>query len=111
MGAGNVIGIVAICGLFGFVAYWWRDKVEGAVFIEGLTKLIGLIVNAEKNITGVKQGVARMDAVIKVADTVLSRDELKVVNKKGGVGKVVQYAFDILKPIITVATLGAIRKN
>jgi len=103
----NVIAIIMTLAFFAILAFWYKDKADGSLFIEGLTKLIGLIINAEKQIQGSKMGDSRMVHVVESAERILTTPELKIVSKKGGIAKVAQTAFDILK---TLGTLGLLKK-
>jgi len=105
----QVAGIAVICAVFGVAFYIYRGKIDGSIFVDALVKLVGLIVNAEKQIQGEKMGSARMDRVVEMASSVLTAPELKVVEERGGISKVVQYAFNILKVIGTLGLVKGVR--
>jgi len=111
METGTVISIIGVCVFFAFVAYILREQADLPVFIDGLTKLIGLICEAEHNIKGVKAGDIRMANVISTAQNILDTKELKAINKKGGIKTIVQCSFNVLKPVFTALAINKMTKK
>jgi len=100
-----VFGVVAI---FSVIVYFMRDKLEMSDIKEILATII---TSAENLIVGEKQGAVRMNEVIRVAETVLTPEQMHIVEKKGGLVAVVQSVFTVLKPVLSIVSLGLLRKR
>jgi len=111
MGWEMMLAIVCALGFAVAVAWFFRERMDADVFLEGVYKIIALITSAELNMQGEKLGELRMQQVIHLAEANLKPDEVIALAKKGGIKKVAQELFDILKPVLSVLTLGFVGKK
>jgi len=103
MGNGIVVIFFGVLALFGFIVYVMREKIAMSDIKEILT---AIITSADTLITGEKMGATRMNEVVKIAETVLNSKQMQIVEKKGGLVKVAQGIFDVLKPLLKIASAG-----
>jgi len=111
MGWEMMLAIVCALGFAVAVAWFFRERIDAEVFLEGVYKIIALITSAEMNMQGEKMGELRMQQVIHLAEANLTPDEVIALAKKGGIKKVAQGLFDILKPVLSALTLGFVSKK
>jgi len=111
MNIGLVISIICTLCFAAVLAWFTRERLDAGVLIEAVYKIIALITSAECNMQGEKLGELRMQQVIHLAESNLTPAEIQAVAKQGGIKKVAQGLFDIIKPVLSALTLGFISKK
>jgi cell division protein FtsW (lipid II flippase) len=92
---GTAIVVLVVCVIYAFL-----KNVDTQIFIEIIIKLVSLIVSAEYEIKGNKRGDERKSMVCMNMKTLLNEKEEEIVDRHGGIIKLIEMAFSIVRPII-----------
>ena len=95
-----ILLVAALLGTIWLFLYGLKKVLDAEAYQALTNKIVALICKAEIDITGFKKGEKRLEKVCELASQILSASEQQLVNKKGGLKKVVNGIFKVVKVVL-----------